>query len=192
MRLIRMAYQKIMDASLDDEDNIMVKTAKGIRLKLNRGDIKQAKEDIGYSRPIKTHGQRMMFCSALKYQIIDISNLGGREGRPLKKKMKEAREMAKTKKVEWKFDGNMKNIDEIYVILTNVRAELKGDSKAFKGFTQAKKGEGEDKTKELTIMANFDKDFVEKEAFGDMCVAILEAMLKAMPDLTVTSFEVKE
>ena len=193
-----MTYQRVksaevdMDKGSDTYQKILVKNSMGISMTLKTSDIEDAINELHWNRPVKTLGQKIMFAKALEGKIIDMKNLNGPAKKSLVKEAKEARELAKSRKVEWKFDGNDKPISDVYVVLTNLREGLEKDSKNFKGFTQAKKGEGEEKTKELTIMANFDKDYVETDKFDDMCVSIQDAIHNALPNLVLISFEVKE
>lgn len=185
-----MTYQKILSAE-EDDGKIRVRTQKGINLMLKDCDVEKARKQLGYGRPIQTSGQKKLFAKFLSHRIIDVSSLGGPEEKDIKEIAKEANEMSKTKKVEWKFDGNPLSISEVYGHLKAVREGMK-DKSNFKGFTQVKRGEGEEKLHELTIMANFDKDFTDKEKFDDMCVEILKAILGKIKDLELISFEIKE
>jgi hypothetical protein len=186
-----MTYQKIISAE-DDDGKIKVKTSKNISLMLKDCDIEKARKQLNLSRPVKTEAQRKIFCRCVEHKIIDVSSLGGAENKDIKQIAKEAAIMGKNKKVEWKFDGNKKSIGAVYEDLTAIRAEIKTNAN-FRGFTQAKKGDSEEKRLELTIMANFETAYVDTAEFDTVCVAIQKKILEKLgAGVEMISFEVKE
>jgi len=199
-----MMYQRI-DEAWTDGDEILVKVARigggGFNLALTEEDVKRAKNELRFNRPVKTQAQRTVFCKKIVGQTINISCLG--ENKTKEKAIKDAKKMAskKTVKVEMLFYGydrkkvKPKDLIDKFTGVKKAIQDIKGIGKEFKGFPKIKTEKPDsEKEDELTMILSFNKSFHEKGDLEPVLTDVIAVLLdlKEIGNLQFGTYEVKE
>lgn len=214
-----MTWQQIKSAEVDLDKHsdtymkIVVKNEMGVFTALSRLQINELATRLKFNRPVKTVGQKIIFSKRILHERMDMKNLNGPAKKSLIETAKEAREMAKEKHVEWKYEGLNKDttpakvnkyLEEVQdIIIKGHTHKDEGDKKdpyptvsglgtSFKTFKQGMRGEGEDKYSELTIMATVDKDFALSSKLLPMVNLVVDLMAIKFPELKFDKWESKE
>ncbi len=197
-------YQKIRDAWEEDGDiYITTQGSSSMTIMLKEEDIVNACKEkyINIPRSPRTRAQKMIFCRKIFGNVIDVSSLGGSAEKNIHETMKDVKEMAKTKKVEWKIygvDRNKVKVEDVQEALVALKPELEKSTrigKNFKTWIKVKLAKlGEEKDDELEIIGSFDKTAAEKEAFSKTLADFSKQILgmKVLTGATLESCEVKE
>ena len=214
-----MTWQQIKGAEVDLDKasetymKILVKNEMGVSSALTRIQIYELATRLKFNRPVKTIGQKRIFARRILHERMDMKNLNGPAKLSLEETAKEAREMAKEKHVEWKYEGLNKEITpakvnkyledvQDMIIRGHVKKDegekkdpypaIAGIGTSFKTFKQGMRGEGEDKYSELTFMATVDKDFALSAKLLPMVNLVVDLIAIKFPELKFDKWESKE